>query len=83
MACLYCTLDVEVKLGSDRPGLPGRASAPTSEPDHRRGTRLEEGTNQSSEPAGRRDQERGICETDDVTRADFRRLGGPAGHGGE
>jgi hypothetical protein len=42
---------------------------------------LEEGTNQSSEPAGRWDQERGPCETDDVTRAEFRRLGGPAGQG--
>ena len=28
------------------------------------------------------DCERGPCETDDVTRAEFRRLGGPAGHGG-
>ena len=44
--------------------------------------RLEEGTNQSSEPAGRWDRERGPCETDDVTRAEFRRLGGPAGQGG-
>jgi hypothetical protein len=44
--------------------------------------RLEERTNQSSEPAGRGDQERGPCETDDVTRAEFRRLGGPAGQGG-
>jgi hypothetical protein len=43
---------------------------------------LEEGTNQSSEPAGRWDQERGPRETDDVTRAEFRRLGGPAGQGG-
>jgi hypothetical protein len=41
--------------------------------------RLEEGTNQSSAPAGRWDRERGQCETDDVTRAEFRRLGGPAG----
>jgi hypothetical protein len=41
-------------LGSDRPGWPGRASTPTSESDHHRGEiRLEEGTNQSSEPAGR------------------------------
>jgi len=78
-----CTLDVEVKLGSDRPGWPGRASTLTSESDHRRGTRLEEGTNQSSEPAGRWDQDGGICETDDVTRAEFRRLGGSAGHRGE
>jgi hypothetical protein len=44
--------------------------------------RLEEGTNQSSEPAGRWDQERGPCETDGVTRSEFRRLGGPAGQGG-
>src|ERR1700733_10593981 len=44
--------------------------------------RLEEGTNQSSEPAGRWDRARGPCETDDVTRAEFRRLGGPAGQGG-
>jgi hypothetical protein len=44
--------------------------------------RLEEGTNQSSEPAGRWDRARGPCETDDVTRAEFRRLGGPAGPGG-
>jgi hypothetical protein len=41
--------------------------------------RLEEGTNQGSEPAGRWDRERGPCETDDVTRAESRRLGGPAG----
>jgi hypothetical protein len=26
-------------------------------------------------------RERGPCETDDVTRAEFRRLGGPAGQG--
>jgi hypothetical protein len=44
--------------------------------------RLEEGTNQSSEPAGRWDQERGPCETDNVTRAEFRRLGGLDGQGG-
>ena len=44
--------------------------------------RLEEGTNQGSEPAGRWDREREPCETDEVTRAEFRRLGGPAGHGG-
>jgi hypothetical protein len=44
--------------------------------------RLEEGTNQSSEPAGRWNRERGLYETDDVTRAKFRRLGGPAGQGG-
>jgi hypothetical protein len=44
--------------------------------------RLEEGTNQSSEPAGRWDRARGPCETDDVTRAEFRRLGSPAGPGG-
>jgi hypothetical protein len=43
--------------------------------------RLEEGTNQSSEPAGRWDQERGSCEINDVTRIEFRRLGGPAGQG--
>jgi hypothetical protein len=43
--------------------------------------RLEEGTNQSSEPAKRWDRERAPCETDHVTRAEFRRLGGPAGHG--
>jgi hypothetical protein len=42
----------------------------------------EEGTNQSSEPAGRWDRVRGPCETDDVTGAEFRRLGGPAGQGG-
>jgi hypothetical protein len=45
--------------------------------------RLEEGTNQSSEPAGRWDCARGPCETDDVTRAEFRRLGGPASQGEE
>src|SRR3984957_8300841 len=45
--------------------------------------RLEEGTNQSSEPTGRWDQERGPCETDNVARAEFRGLGGAAGHGGE
>jgi hypothetical protein len=28
------------------------------------------------------DRARGPCETDDVTRAEFRRLGGPAGQGG-
>ena len=39
--------------------------------------RLEEGTNQSSEPTGRRDRERGPCETDDVTRAKFKRLDDP------
>jgi hypothetical protein len=44
-----------------------------------RDIRLEEGTNQGSEPAGKGDRERGPCETDDVTRAEFRRLGGPAG----
>jgi hypothetical protein len=44
--------------------------------------RLEEGMNQSSEPARRWDPKRGPCETDDVTRAKFRRLGRPAGHGG-
>jgi hypothetical protein len=44
--------------------------------------RLEEGTNQSSEPARRWDRERGPCETDDVTRAEFRRLGGLAGQEG-
>jgi hypothetical protein len=44
--------------------------------------RLEEETNQSSEPAGRWDRARGPCETDDVTRTEFRRLGGPAGQGG-
>jgi hypothetical protein len=43
--------------------------------------RLEEGTNQSSEPAGRWDCARVPCETDDVTRAEFRRLDGPAGQG--
>ena len=60
----------------------GRTSTPTSESDHRRGEiRLEEGTNQSSEPTGRWDRERGPCETDDVTRAEFRRLGGPASQG--
>jgi hypothetical protein len=42
---------------------------------HRRPTiaeeiRLEEETNQSREPAGKWDQERGPCETDDITRAD-------------
>jgi hypothetical protein len=41
--------------------------------------RLEEGMNQSSEPAGRWDYARGPCETDAVTRAEFKRLGGPAG----
>jgi len=45
-------------------------------------SRLEEGTNQSGEPAGRWDQDRGPCETDDVTRAEFRGLGRPAGQGG-
>src|SRR5438046_2775076 len=44
--------------------------------------RLEEGTNQSSEPAERWNRARGPCETDDVKRAEFRRLGGPAGPGG-
>jgi hypothetical protein len=44
--------------------------------------RLEEGTNQSSEPAGRWDCKRGPCEIDDVTRAEFRGPGGPASHGG-
>jgi hypothetical protein len=43
--------------------------------------RLKEKTNQSSEPARRWDQERGPCETDDVTRAEFRRLGDPTGRG--
>ena len=73
-------------LGSDQlgwPGQPGRASTSTSESDHRRGKfGLEGGTNQSSESAGRWDCARGPCETDDVTRAEFRRLGGPAGQGG-
>ena len=41
--------------------------------------RLEEGMNQSSEPAGRWDYARGPCETDAVTRAEFKRLGAPAG----
>jgi hypothetical protein len=41
--------------------------------------RLEEETNQGSEPAGKGDRERGLCETDDVMRAEFRRLDGPAG----
>jgi len=44
--------------------------------------RLEEGTNQSSDPARRWDRERGPCETDHVMRAEFRGLGGPDGHGG-
>jgi len=48
-----------------------------------RDIRLEEGTNQSSEPARRCDPERGPCETDDVTQAEFRRLGGPTGQGGK
>jgi hypothetical protein len=70
-------------LGSDRPGWPGHAPTPTSESDHRRRKfRLEEGTNQSSEPARRWDRERGPWETDHAMRAEFRRLGGPAGHGG-
>jgi hypothetical protein len=43
--------------------------------------RLEEGTKQSSEPIRKWDPERGPCETDDVTWAEFRRLGGPAGQG--
>jgi len=43
--------------------------------------RLEEGTNQSSEPARRWDRERGPCETDDVTRAEFKRLSGPTVRG--
>jgi hypothetical protein len=50
----------------------------------RRGSReirLEEGTNQSSEPAGRWDRARGPCETDDVTGAEFRRLGKNNGEG--
>ena len=41
--------------------------------------RLEEGTNLSSLLG---DPERGPWETDDVTQAEFRRLGGPAGRGG-
>jgi hypothetical protein len=47
-----------------------------------REVRLEEGTNQSSEPAGRWDGAQGPCETDDVTGAEFMRLGGPASQGG-
>jgi len=42
---------------------------------------LEEGTNQSSEPAGREDRERGPCEIDEVTRGEFRRLRDSAGQG--
>jgi hypothetical protein len=45
--------------------------------------RLEEGMNQSSEPARRWDPKRGPCETDNVTRAEFRRLGHLAGEGRE
>ena len=47
-----------------------------------REVRLEEGTNQSSEPTRRWDRARGPYETDDVTGAKFMRLGGPAGQGG-
>jgi hypothetical protein len=43
--------------------------------------RLGEGTNQSSEPAGRWDRARGPCEADDVTGAEFRRLGKNNGEG--
>jgi hypothetical protein len=46
-----------------------------------RGIRLEEGTNQNNKPAKRWDRERGPCETDDVMRAEFRRLGGLTGQG--
>jgi hypothetical protein len=38
--------------------------------------------NQSGKPARRWDPKRGPCETDDVTRAEFRRLGRPVDHGG-
>ena len=69
-------------LGSDRPGWPGwpgRASTPTSESGHRRG---KFGSRKGRIRAGRWDRARGPCETDDVTGAEFMRLGGPAGQGG-
>jgi hypothetical protein len=70
-------------LGSDRPGWPGRASTPTSGSDHRRGKfGSRKGRIRAVSPAGRWDRARGPCETDDVTRAEFRRLGGPTGQGG-
>jgi hypothetical protein len=65
------------RLDSGRPGWPDRASTPTSESDHRRGKfGSRKGRIRATSPAGRWDQERRPCETDDVTRAEFTRLGG-------
>jgi hypothetical protein len=72
-----------VGLGSDRLGWPGRTSTPTSESDHRRGKfDLRKGRIRAASLLGGGTPERRPCETNDVTRAEFRRLGGPAGQGG-
>jgi len=66
-------------LGSDRPGWPGRASMPTSESDHHRGKfGSRERRIRAASLLGGGDCGRGTCEADDVTRAEFRRLGSPA-----
>jgi hypothetical protein len=64
-------------LGSNRLGW--RVDACIGVRPSSREIRLEEGTNLSSLLG---DPERGPWETDDVTQAEFRRLGGPAGRGG-
>jgi hypothetical protein len=58
-------------------GQVGQVNQATRRRPHRRPTiveeiRLEGGMNQSSEPVERWDPERVPCETDDVTRAEFR-----------
>jgi hypothetical protein len=70
-------------LGSDRPGWPGRALTPTSKSDHRRGKfGSRKGRIRAASLLGGGIARGGPCKTDDVTRAEFRRLGGPAGQGG-
>jgi hypothetical protein len=68
-----------VGLGSDRLGWSGRASMYISESDRRGKFGSRKRRIRAASLLGKGDRERGLCETDDVTRAEFRRLDGPAG----